>query len=360
MKTQNLLFVALSLAFLGGCAVQSNPQGGPRDETPPAIVRQSPAVGELSFTGHEAVVVFDEYIEERNLRSRLVSSPPIPELKYEVSGKRVVLNWPKDALRENTTYRIDLGDCIGDLNEYNQIPSLQFVWSTGATIDSLRLDGQLVGGTAAELKELSIWLLPAGLDSLVAPTFSTKSTDKGGFSFTYLPLDTFDVLVFNDLNFDRRWDSVNENFGFLKNIAPVVDSVVLELPFQATRFATPPMDTLAMDSVRGVLDTLVREDKGTLSFMIPPHDVTAVLYLVGENGWWQQQTQLPSEDSTVVPFGTLVPGKYTLTGYLDENNNDSWDGASWQQGTKAEPLVPVQSLELKANWDLEQPLKLLP
>ena len=71
-----MYFLAVS-ALLTGCAVQSKPQGGPRDETPPNIVSQSPEMGTLQFNGSEATVVFDEYIQARDLRNTMVATPPL-------------------------------------------------------------------------------------------------------------------------------------------------------------------------------------------------------------------------------------------------------------------------------------------
>ena len=71
-----IYFLAVFL-LLAGCAVQSKPQGGPRDETPPSMVSQSPEQGALHFNGSEATVVFDEYIQARELRSTMVATPPL-------------------------------------------------------------------------------------------------------------------------------------------------------------------------------------------------------------------------------------------------------------------------------------------
>ena len=45
------------------CAVQSKPEGGPKDELPPEIITQQPDAGALNYTDCVAWVVFDEYIQ---------------------------------------------------------------------------------------------------------------------------------------------------------------------------------------------------------------------------------------------------------------------------------------------------------
>jgi hypothetical protein len=41
------------------------------------MVSQSPEQGALHFNGSEATVVFDEYIQARDLRNAMVATPPL-------------------------------------------------------------------------------------------------------------------------------------------------------------------------------------------------------------------------------------------------------------------------------------------
>ena len=123
-----IYFLAVFL-LLAGCAVQSKPQGGPRDETPPSMVSQSPEQGALHFNGSEATVVFDEYIQARDLRNAMVATPPLEGLEAEIKGKRLLVRWDEQELRKQTTYRLTFGDAIGDLNENNTYSNLEVVTS---------------------------------------------------------------------------------------------------------------------------------------------------------------------------------------------------------------------------------------
>src|SRR6056300_1738593 len=108
-----LTYLALGAGLLA-CAVQSQPQGGPRDQAPPVIVEQNPPMGTLNFSGNEAYVEFDEYIQSQNLRASITTSPTLEGVKAEIKGKRLRIEWTPQKLLENTTYRIALGDAIGD------------------------------------------------------------------------------------------------------------------------------------------------------------------------------------------------------------------------------------------------------
>jgi len=141
MRHQLSFFTALLLV---GCAVQSQPQGGPRDETPPTIVAQSPAMGTLNWSGNTTEVTFDEYIQAKNLRTAITTTPALEGIEAKIKGKSLSIEWDTQELLPNTTYRIALGDAVGDLNENNLYQNLELVWSTGSYIDSLSLNGSTI------------------------------------------------------------------------------------------------------------------------------------------------------------------------------------------------------------------------
>lgn len=354
---RSLIISAIAGLLLAACAVQSSPQGGPKDITPPSIVKQEPALGALNFQGNAAVLVFDEYIQSKNLRQVMSSSPEIEDLEWELSGKRIQFSWPEGSLRENTTYRISLGDAVGDLNENNTIANLEFVWSTGATIDSMRFEGQVVGSILKEIDGLNVWLLPVDADTLATPDFSLIAGKKGEFSLAYLPAATYDVLAFRDLNFNGHPDTLQENIGFVKGVTTSSDSVLVEVPFVAVPFEQALMDTASQDSLRLVLDTTNVENLGVLELQVPPHEQHWFFTLAHENGYLQHFYDVPHEDTTSYDLGKLFAGKYTVKGFIDLNEDGAWNKASWSLNRPAEPLLPENAFELKANWELEQTLK---
>ena len=346
---------------LASCAVQSQPQGGPKDETPPVVVKQEPVEGALEFNGHQAVIEFDEYIQAQKLRSSLSSSPELPELRFEVRGKKLALTWAKEpAMLEETTYRISLGNEVGDLNENNKINNLQFVWSTGSFIDSMQFNGIIAKKGEGAFDALTIWFLPAGQDSLVAPTFTAVPSKDGKFSLRYLPTDTFDVLVFEDLNFNKIWDEGLEPFGFRKGLATTVDSVSFEIPYSSLRFETPELDSLVQDSVVQYMDTTAVANLGQVRLIIPPSPVNSFVWAKHESGYQRSFVDSIHLDTLEMPYSNWLPGKYTIEGFVDENGNGSWDGPSWWEETSGEALVPAQSFDIKANWELDQPLLIYP
>jgi hypothetical protein len=356
MRHHLSFFTALLLL---GCAVQSQPQGGPRDETPPTIVAQNPAMGTLNWSGNAAVVTFDEYIQAKNLRTAITTTPALEGIEAEIKGKRLLIEWEPQELLPNTTYRISLGDAVGDLNENNAYPNLQFVWSTGPYINSLRLQGTIVPGKTTPFNKLNIWLIPAGTDTVSTAVFSGTPDKDGNFSFTYMPAQTFDVLAFEDVNFNGTWDWESEPFGMSKNHPTGMDSSLITVPYFNTVFETPevPKEGL-MDSIAAVLDTAKAENLGHLALVVPGVDTDTYGWLLHESGYEINFEFRPvrQADTTYIDLGNLLPGKYTFKGFVDENLDSNWTPASWFNNLPGEFILPEQTFELKANWDLEQPL----
>ena len=347
-----------ALISMLSCAVQSKPEGGPKDEMPPEIITQQPVAGELNYTEGEAWVTFDEYIQGNSLRGNIISSPPLENIEFEVRGKKLTLNWNAKQHIKETTYRISLGDQIGDLNENNKVQNLEFVWSTGSSIDSMQINGHINLKGEGALDDLTIWLLPTRSDSIHNPIFSAAPNRDGNFKLKYLPIDTFDILVFQDLNFDKIWDNNNEDFGFLKRVSTEVDSQLVEVNYSTEKFVIPDLDTLALDSLHLYLDTASETRLGLVSYIIPPSASNVKMFAINGSIELIDLSVKAGQDTTITAYQKCLPGKYDIFGYVDDNNNGKWDGPSWELNFYGERLISGQSFEVKANWELDQPIKL--
>lgn len=59
-----------------------------------------------------------------------------------MANKYILIQW-EDTLKANTTYNFNFGNSIADNNEGNVLPYYNFVFSTGSTIDSLFISGNV-------------------------------------------------------------------------------------------------------------------------------------------------------------------------------------------------------------------------
>ena len=131
-------------ALLSSCGQQVPPTGGPRDSIPPKLVAALPEYGAKNFKGNKITLVFDEYITLENPYEKLTYSPT-PKINPNAEGKlKTITVKLKDTLEENTTYSIDFGEAIKDINENNILKDFTYTFSTGAYIDSAYLTGKVI------------------------------------------------------------------------------------------------------------------------------------------------------------------------------------------------------------------------
>lgn len=204
------------------CARIGSPTGGPKDEEPPKVLASVPENFSTRFTGDRIAITFDEYFELKNIRQKLVVSPPMKSRpEFKIKGKTLEIKLI-DTLQPDRTYALNFGDALVDLNEGNPLDNFQFVFSTGDTIDSLQVAGQVVQAfDGKSATEVVVMLYPPGSDSLPMkelPLYISK-TDKEG-KFTLLNLAEGDYLLFalKDGNNNFLFDQPTEAIAFLDTL----------------------------------------------------------------------------------------------------------------------------------------------
>src|ERR1700744_4201345 len=107
--------------MLIGCASQQKPQGGPRDRTPPKLLKATPPNMTRNFKAKVIQLDFDEYFKLNNIYQEITMSPAPAKLpEYKIKQKSIVIDL-KDSLEKNTTYVINFGKSIADVNEGNVV-----------------------------------------------------------------------------------------------------------------------------------------------------------------------------------------------------------------------------------------------
>ena len=189
--------VALVLA---SCAKQGMPSGGPKDETPPQVLRLTPEERTRGFDGSAFEIAFDEYVVLKDAENNILVSPPMRQKPdYKVKGKRLVVQL-NDSLTPNTTYLFQFVGAIADFTEGNPLPALEYVFSTGSYIDSMTVRGSVTDALTQEphKEAVSVWLytpeeyeqlLLSLSDTAVAcpkPRYATRCDKEGAFAFNYI------------------------------------------------------------------------------------------------------------------------------------------------------------------------------
>ena len=196
-----MLFIAYS------CANKAQgPTGGPKDKTPPRLVKSIPVNGAINFKNKKIQIDFDELVTIEKVSENVIISPPQikpPEIKS--FGKRVSVEFEED-LKDSTTYSINFGDAIVDVNEKNILKNFLFSYSTGQEIDTLQISGTVIN--AEDLNPISgiyVGVYQETNDSVFfkKPFLRIGKTDsKGRFTINNLKKGSYKVYALGDLNHD--------------------------------------------------------------------------------------------------------------------------------------------------------------
>ena len=233
MKAADWMRVSLLGAtglLVAACASIGRPEGGPRDETPPEYVRATPAPGDTGVDRSRIDIFFNENVQLEDISNKLVISPAQKQNpSINSNGKRVSVEL-RDSMLPNTTYTLDFSDAIRDLNEGNILDGFALDFSTGSTIDTLKVSGMvfeartlepaqgMVVGVYSNLSDTAITTLP--LERVA------KTNQYGQFTIRGLKPGEYRIYALEDRNRDWHWDrSENVAFGSF-TVSPSVLSLI--------------------------------------------------------------------------------------------------------------------------------------
>ncbi|MCM1005761.1 MAG: Ig-like domain-containing protein [Prevotella sp.] len=247
------LCAAAVLTILYSCASIGNPSGGPRDEDPPRLVKAHPMPESTGFSGNEIYLEFDELVNVKDAFTNVTVSPPGASTpKVIASGRRVIVTW-SDPLSPDTTYTVDFGTAIEDVNENNPLGNFSITFSTGADIDSLRISGIALDAATLEPQQgmlVGVYRADAPDSAFKTLRFDrvTKTDDRGRFTLRGLKPIPYNIYALGDLNNDCRRDNPAELMAFY--------------PFPVTPYTEQGVasDTI-FNLLTGAVDTVVSRNR---------------------------------------------------------------------------------------------------
>jgi len=224
MIKHRFVFLFLVAAFVisgmiggSGCANIIPPTGGPRDSLPPVLVNMNPRDSTRNFKGKRITLNFNEYVQLDNIQQNLLVSPT-PQITPTVESKlREVTVTLRDTLEPNTTYSLNFGDAIKDVNEGNPLRNFTYIFTTGSYLDSLTIGGKVLLAESGRVDTTLIVVLHKNFaDSALRdrPRYVTKVDNRGYFRFNNLPADTYALYAFKDEGGGRRYTSPSQLFAF--------------------------------------------------------------------------------------------------------------------------------------------------
>lgn len=205
--------------FTGRCAnVSQGPEGGPMDSLPPILLNTLPAYRTIDQKPKRIRLNFSEYVQLKDALKNVTVSPPSllrPEIRTRGKGIDVIFN---DTLKSNTTYTINFGEAISDLNESNPFPPFIYVFSTGPIIDSMTLDGKVFDAYSREpLAGITVCLYENHSDTAIyktLPSVISKTDNWGYFVLQNIKPISYRMVAFDDKNNNYRYDAGAEFLAF--------------------------------------------------------------------------------------------------------------------------------------------------
>lgn len=216
-------------SLLAACASMGRPEGGARDENPPVFVRSDPAPGAVNTTPKRINVIFDENIQLEDAFSKVVVSPAQKTPPTVSSnGRRLTVDF-RDTLLPNTTYTIDFADAIKDLNEGNILDGFAMDFSTGPTLDTLRISGMVLQAENLEPAQGMLVGVYSNLSDTAIHTLPferiARTNQYGQFTIRNLKEGEYRIYALNDLNRDYHWDRSEDIAFYDVTVRPYTEAI---------------------------------------------------------------------------------------------------------------------------------------
>jgi len=258
------LNVIAILVLLASCAIMSGPTGGKKDTIPPKVVSELPANKSLNFTSDKITINFDEFVDLGDVFKEVIISPTLPKMPEILANRRsITINFRKIKLQPNTTYSIQFGNAIKDLNEGNVLRNYRYVFSTGSYLDSLYITGKVIEALSRKpALGYKIELYKAGNDSDIykkKPLYYARTDSSGNYKLNYLPKGVYSLYALNDKN-DNYFVDDPEEIGYPNAPITLDSAMAIKDTIKAFPFLAPSLSVKKISLGNHLLQ--VKFDKG--------------------------------------------------------------------------------------------------
>jgi hypothetical protein len=211
------------------------------------------------------VLEFDEYVQLQNLQQQLVVSP-IPTIPPQVDAKlKTITIKLKDSLQPNTTYALNFGNALQDINENNPLTNFTYVFSTGSQLDTARISGQVLIAETGKADSTMVAILHRNLSDTalqkITPQYFARLNKEGFFNFRFVVPGTYQLFALKDQGGGLKFDNASEMIAFLDK--PVVvgnDTEPVKL------YAYTEKDTVKRSGITGLPKVPASKDDRRLKF----------------------------------------------------------------------------------------------
>ena len=344
-----LSLITFCILTILGCANRgSGPQGGPKDTTPPKLLKCTPENGATNVTSNKIQLTFDEIVLVQSTFEKVVISPPQTSMAIiKASGHKVNVEL-QDSLKEKTTYTIDFTTSIIDNNERNELDGFTFSFATGDFIDTLKLSGTIVDSETLNPIPNIVVGIHSNLNdtAFVSIPFDriTKTNDEGKFTISNIREGGYHVFALSDVGNNYYFDIPTEQIAFDDSVYTPICTT--EITYDTiSHYAIIDSVNNIVDSTQLIIDSIVTKYNNTYT----PDDVVLFAFVEKSNRQYLSKSSRPERHKLVLEFGSTCDSlpilkplnisdsifTYTLQESINRDTLTYWltDTLLWQQDT---------------------------
>jgi hypothetical protein len=248
--------------------------GGEKDTREPILLKAKPNNFQTNFNSNTIELVFDEYLQLKNAEEQLIISPNNGlKIKTKMKGKKTYI-FLNGELKANTTYTINFGEALSDYTESNILRDFQYVFSTGANLDSISIRGQVKDAFKGEyLKDaiVGLYAMPTS-DSCVylnKPDYYARTNAQGYYQIKNTKEGKYKISALVETNNNKIYDSEEELIGFNTNILDLKKDTALSV-IEAFR-ALPSKIKIKESSLKGnKISLLFNQKVKNINYQLTP------------------------------------------------------------------------------------------
>ncbi|MDC0189455.1 Ig-like domain-containing protein [Flavobacteriales bacterium] len=186
------------------CANVVSPTGGLKDLEPPKVLIANPSSPATSFNHKKIELEFNEFVQIKNIENIQISPLCEPGPTVLLKGKRLIIV-PNCELDSLTTYTINFGNTIVDLNEGNILKNYKYVFSKNKSIDSLFVQTKSTDLYTGNAVDGALVCLTEELDSL-RPIYYAYANEEGSCMIENVAFKDYFLYSFLDINSNFTYD----------------------------------------------------------------------------------------------------------------------------------------------------------